>query len=265
MKKQIFTFTARQLTPFIDWSYFYHAWNIRATERNSDIAQQLKNDALDMIEKHRYSKAIFALCDAHSEGEDIVIENERLPMLRQQHNRTDKPNLCLSDFISPKADKIGLFATSVTQIENLPDDPYQNLLAQTVADRLAEATASLLHKNVRTDTNLWGYCPNEQLSIEEINRESYQGIRPAIGYPSLPDQSLIFIIDKLIQLQEIGITLTDNGMMQPHASVCGMMLSHPATEYFAVGNITDEQLNDYAKRRKIPVERLKKFLTKNTD
>ena len=109
----------------------------------------------------------------------------------------------------------------------------------------------------------WGYAPQEQLTPEQLNREEYQGIRPAVGYPSLPDQSVIFIIDKLLGLEDAGIKITPNGAMHPHASVCGIMISHPAAHYFAVGSIDTAQLNDYAARRGLPIEEIGKFLARN--
>jgi hypothetical protein len=174
-------------------------------------------------------------------------------------------NLCLSDFVSPHGDRIGLFAASVESGfgKEYADDDYKRLIAQTLADRLAEATATLLHKQVRTNEELWGYSPHEQLTTEELLAERNRGIRPAVGYPSLPDQSIIFTIDKLLGLKEAGIALTPNGAMTPHASVCGLMIHHPAARYFAVGKIDDVQLHDYARRRGVEPEAIIKFLAKN--
>ena len=108
-----------------------------------------------------------------------------------------------------------------------------------------------------------GLCSNEQLSIEQLHNEEFQGIRPAVGYPSLPDQSVNFLLDELLDMQQIGIHLTENGMMQPHASVSGLMLAHPASRYFSIGKIDEEQLEDYASRRRFPVEQMRKFLAAN--
>ena len=135
------------------------------------------------------------------------------------------------------------------------------MLAQTLADRLAEATAERLHEQVRKE--FWGYAPEEQLSIPEMLSERFQGIRPAVGYPSLPDTSLNFIIDRLLDMQGIGIRLTEHGAMRPHASVSGLMISHPQARYFNLGKIGDDQLADYADRRGIPVEMMRKFLASN--
>ena len=260
-----FCYEPSQLLPYIDWSYFFHAWGIKPGEQQTSEAAQLKNDALTILAEKSNEKvyALFRLCNARSDGDDLLLEGERLPLLRQQHTRPDSPNLCLSDFVSPVKDQVGIFATSISLNEKEGDDPYKSMLAQTLADRLTEAAASLLHSNVRTKKELWGYAPDEKFTPQELNSEPYDGIRPAVGYPSLPDQTIIFIIDKLIGLSQIGITLTSNGAMHPHSSVCGLMFAHPAAKYFNIGKISDEQLQDYASRRNITVEEIKKFLCKN--
>ena len=269
MKRHIFHYSISEVAPYVDWSYLLHAWGLagKATEHT---AEDVINDAKAILEdigtKH-HTHALFILCEAIGAGDDIIAEGTTIPCLRQQHAQVGKPNLCLSDFVSPHGDRIGLFATS---IDNSFDteyrhDTYLHLLAQTLADRLAEATATLLHKQVRTDEKLWGYSQNEELTIQELLHEKNQGIRPAVGYPSLPDQSIIFTLDKLLHMSEIGIALTPNGAMTPHASVCGMMISHPLSQYFAVGRISEEQLDDYAQRRKIQTSELRKFLSKNIE
>ena len=268
MKKYSFSYNTKELIPYIDWSYFYHAWGIGAKEQLNAKAQEVKKDAIALLNEHADNvgaRAIFALCDAHSAGDSIMIEGTELPLLRQQHSLPGEPNLCLSDFVSPQADKIGLFATSVGENFVISDsnDPYTALLKQAVASRLAEAAATLLHMNVRRNKELWGYAPNETLTPQEMNAERFQGIRPAIGYPSLPDQSVIFLIDNLLHLRDAGISITPNGAMIPHAAVCGLMISHPAAHYFAVGPISKEQLLDYSKRRALKPEELHKFLYKN--
>ena len=192
-------------------------------------------------------------------------KNLRFPMLRQQHpSAPGEPNLCLADFIRPLSqgirDQIGVFCTSVdgTIIDVYRHDDYLNMMAQTLSDRLAEATAEKLHEEVRKE--YWGYAPDENLTIEQQHREEYQGIRPAIGYPSLPDTSANFLIDKLLDMKQAGIRLTETGMMTPHASVSGLMFSHPKARYFELGKIGDDQLRDYARRRGVPVELMRRFL-----
>ena len=267
MKRHIIGYTAEQLTPYIDWSYFFHAWGISPQAFDSEKAQEVRYDAEKLLQEIKWEKAataIFALCHARGKGDDIIIEGTTLPLLRQQHALLGEPNLCLSDFIAPNNDHIGLFATSVSEdIFNTSNDTYTRLLAQALASRLAEAAATLLHKEVRRNSHLWGHSPNEQLTPAELNAEKFCGIRPAVGYPSLPDQSVIFIIDSLLHLQDIGISLTPNGAMSPPASVCGLMISHPAARYFSVGSISDEQLDDYSTRRGLTSEDLHKFLYKN--
>ena len=192
-------------------------------------------------------------------------KNLRFPMLRQQHpSAPGEPNLCLADFIRPLSqgirDQIGVFCTSVdgTIIDVYRHDDYLNMMAQTLSDRLAEATAEKLHEEVRKE--YWGYAPDENLTIEQQHREEYQGIRPAIGYPSLPDTSANFLIDQLLDMKQAGIRLTETGMMTPHASVSGLMFSHPKARYFELGKIGDDQLRDYARRRGVPVELMRRFL-----
>ena len=132
------------------------------------------------------------------------------------------------------------------------------MLAQTLADRLAEATAERLHQEVRT--KIWGYAPDEQASIDDLLNCRYVGIRPAVGYPSIPDASINFMIDNIINIRQIGIRLTESGMMTPHASVSGLMFAHPQAKYFSIGDIGKDQMNDYARRRGLPMEMMKKFL-----
>ena len=265
MKRYVFTYSIKEVAPFIDWSYFLHAWGIaRESAQAVEIIAEGK-EMLNALDGNYRTTGIFALCDAKGDGDNIIVEGNTLPLLRQQHNSEGRYNLCLSDFVSPHDDKIGLFATSVESEfgKEYAGDEYKNLLAQTLADRLAEATATLLHKRVRTDNTLWGYAPDEELTLEDLLAERNQGIRPAVGYPSLPDQSIIFTIDKLLHLREAGIELTANGAMKPHASVCGLMIAHPAAQYFAVGKIDAEQLEDYAGRRGTTAVELARFLAKN--
>ena len=259
-----------EVSRYINWSYFFHAWGFQPRDMQSPEAKQLLQEAnqmLTLLNENFQTHAIFKLAEANSEDNDVWIENIRFPFLRQQTAKEGKPYLCLSDFIRPKSqeikDYIGLFATTVdAKMEQLyPEDHYQHLLVKTLSDRLAEATADKLHETVRK--TIWGYAPDEQLSIEQLHNEEFQGIRPAVGYPSLPDQSVNFLLDELLDMQQIGIHLTENGMMQPHASVSGLMLAHPASRYFSIGKIDEEQLHDYASRRRLPVEQMRKFLAAN--
>ena len=213
-------------------------------------------------------QVLFRLCRANAEGDNLLLDDVTFPLLRQQTPHADgSPYLCLSDFVRPRSsgieDTVGVFAATVGgEAETLgDDDPYRQLLVQTLADRLAEAATERMHLYVRRTA--WGYAPDEDLPIADLFQEKFQGIRPAVGYPSLPDQSVNFLIDRLLDLSRIGIRLTENGAMHPHASVSGLMLAHPAARYFAVGRIGHDQLEDYARRRGLPLEEMKKFLAAN--
>ena len=266
------TYSISELTPFINWLYFYHAWGLSGKPREDK--EKMKQEALQMLaswEEKYHTHAIFRLFEVCSEGDDLIFflseKKLRFPMLRQQHpSAPGEPNLCLADFIRPLSqgirDQVGVFCTSVdgTIIDEYRHDDYLNMMAQTLSDRLAEATAEKLHEEVRKDRAYWGYAPDENLTIEQQHREEYQGIRPAIGYPSLPDTSANFLIDKLLDMKQAGIRLTETGMMTPHASVSGLMFSHPKARYFELGKIGDDQLRDYARRRGVPVELMRRFL-----
>lgn len=266
------TYSISELTPYINWLYFYHAWGLSGKPREDK--EKMKQEALQMLaswEEKYHTHAIFRLFEVCSEGDDLIFflpgTRFRFPMLRQQHpSAPGEPNLCLADFIRPLSqgirDQVGVFCTSVdgTIIDEYSHDDYLNMMAQTLSDRLAEATAEKLHEEVRRDRAYWGYAPDENLTIEQQHREEYQGIRPAIGYPSLPDTSANFLIDQLIDMKQAGIRLTETGMMTPHASVSGFMFAHPKSHYFELGKIGDDQLRDYARRRGVPVELMRRFL-----
>ncbi len=255
-----------QLRPYINWLYFYFAWGLSGKPQEEKDKLKVEADAmLDIFETRYHTHAAFGLFEANGDMDDIVIGDTRLPMLRQQSKADDgEPNMCLADFVRPLSqgipDHIGVFATSIDSAveHDFCDDDFQRMLAQTLADRLAEATAEVLHLQVRR--SLWGYAPDEQLSIEQLLREDFQGIRPAVGYPSMPDTSINFIIDRLIDIKRIGIRLTESGAMKPHASVSGLMFAHPKARYFDIGKIDEEQLRDYAQRRHTPVELMRRFL-----
>lgn len=264
--KMRLTYEIREVEPYINWLYFYHAWGLSGkpqVEKNRMQAEAL--ELLHAWQGKYQTYALLGLFAANSDDEDIVIEGKfRLPMLRQQHWQPDNPNLCLADFLRPldkgQKDCLGAFCTSVDgeMVAPYRDDDYLYLLSQTLADRLAEATAEKLHQDVRRQ--YWGYAPDESLDVEQLFREEYQGIRPAVGYPSLPDISVNFLLDKLLDMRQIGVSLTETGMMIPHASVSGLMFAHPQARYFDLGKIGEDQLLDYAQRRGIPVEEMRKFL-----
>ena len=212
--------------------------------------------------------AIYRLMEANADGDDLLLEGKRFPLLRQQTRiKPEDPFLCLSDFVRPVEggikDTVGAFATTIDPNMELlfKEDDYKLMLVKTLAERLAEAAAEKVHEDIRK--KIWGYAPDEKLTKRELLNEEYQGIRPAVGYPSLPDISVSFLLDELLDMKQIGIILTENGMMQPHASVCGLMFAHPASRYFSVGKIGTDQLTDYAKRRGVPVEVMRKYLAAN--
>lgn len=264
-KNKIITYNISEIVPYINWAYFFYAWSMNGKAKDAQL--ELRSEAEKLLadmEGRYHTRAVFALCEANSEGDDIIINGTRVPMLRQQKVIPGKPNLCLADFIRPASsgikDTIGLFATSVDAAftSNNEGDPYQHMLSQTLADRLAEATAEKFHEDVRK--KYWGYATDEQLTIKDLLAERYQGIRPAVGYPSIPDTSMNFLLYELLDMKGIGINLTESGMMVPHASVSGFMFAHPQSRYFDLGKIDDEQLEDYAQRRNKPVEELRKYL-----
>lgn len=256
-------------------------------------AQKLMDEARGLLGawRDRQCAAVFALLPAWSEGNDIcVLPAEgssgvshnagpvRLPMLRQQVPGANGCCLSLADYISPvqpatssdvrnlpPENVLGLFSTSFCEAdedsEAEDEEKYGQMLCQTLKDRLAEATAEKLHEDVRRI--YWAYALEERLAMPELFAAKYRGIRPAVGYPSLPDQSIIFLIDRLLPFSQIGVRLTENGMMQPHASVAGLMFSHPRAEYFSVGQIDGSQLADYAARRGMAQEQLRKYFFRN--
>ena len=284
----IITYDIHEIAPYINWAYFFFAWQVR----NEDEKARLRQEAETLLvqwEGRYHAYALFELFEANADGDDIVVRGEktpqirRIPCLRQQQG--EPPYLCLSDFVSPQhvsltipeqssptrslshlsplTSKIGIFATSADMgLETDFDaDPYQKMMAQLLADRLAEAAAERMHEHVRKD--IWGYAMDEHLTIPEMLVEKFQGIRPAVGYPSLPDTSLNFVLDELIDMKQIGIRLTESGAMKPHASVSGLMMALPQAHYFNIGKIGEDQLEDYARRRGLPVEVCRKFLAAN--
>ena len=268
MRKQ-FQYSIQEVEPFISWAYFYHAWQMSG--KSEKDRADLRKDAEQTLRQLRgqyTTKAVFGLYDAYADGDDIIVEGVRLPMFRQQRPTTPgSPCLCLADFIMPetasKKDTIGVFAATVEMRMETEHhaDPYQRMMVQTLADRLAEATTEKMHQEVRT--KYWGYAPHEQLSMEELLRGAFLGIRPAVGYPSMPDASINFLIQQIVDMGSIGIHLTENGAMRPHASVSGLMIAHPKARYFDVGPVGDDQLADYATRRGIPLELARRFLASN--
>ena len=273
------TYDISELVPYVNWVYFFFAWQVKEEAEKVRLRKEAEN-LLQQLNGRYHVYGLFELFEANADGDDIIIYRgkgvevggERIPCLRQQQGKP--PYLCLADFVlpisksltpnpSPLTTKLGLFATSVDMgLETDFDaDPYQKMMVQLLADRLAEAAAERMHEQVRKE--YWGYAKDEQLSIPEMLVEKFQGIRPAVGYPSLPDTSVNFVLDDILDMKQIGIRLTESGAMKPHASVSGLMFSHPQARYFNLGKIGEDQLQDYARRRGLPVEVVRKFLASN--
>ncbi len=275
------------LRNYIDWTPFFRAWELHGNypailtdEVVGESATNLFADAQAMLdkivnEKWLRAKGVAGLWPCARDGDDIVIhlDNEnhvRLPFLRQQvAKRAGRANMCLSDFISHDGDWIGGFAvtsghgigTHLAQFKAQIDD-YSDIMLKALADRLAEAFAERMHEHVRKD--LWGYAPDEQFTMEALNREEYRGIRPAPGYPACPDHSLKPILfDLLDATHKTGITLTESFAMLPTAAVSGFYFGHPQAEYFGVARIGEDQVAEYATRRGVDMNKAKQWLRPN--
>ena len=281
------------LVPYIDWSPFFNSWGLHGKypdifdyELTGKQAKELFNDGQVMLnkilkEKSLTAKAIFGLFPANSVGDDIEVYNSdrsktltKFLTLRQQLKKKEgEPNIALSDFISPKdsgiEDYIGCFCVSTgfgsdelaKEYEDKIDD-YSSIMVKALADRLAEAYAEYLHKLVRIEK--WGYSVDENLDNSELIKESYQGIRPAPGYPACPDHLEKTSIWELLNVEKaIGVKLTESLAMWPASSVSGYYFASNKAKYFGLGNINQDQLEDYAKRRNISIEKAKKWLSPN--
>ena len=243
-------------------------------------AAKLYDDALEMLnmlteQDVDYIKAVYGVYEAYSDDDSIFVGDNgsvAFPFLRQQKKSRKNEYYSLSDFIAPRSsaitDYVGAFAvTAGVGAEELMEkydregDEYRGLLMKSLLDRLAEAATEWLHAKIRREE--WGYVADEDLSIKEMLAVKFQGIRPAVGYPSIPDQTLNFILHNLLDSKEVGITLTENGVMYPNASVSGLLFAHPETKYFGIGEIAEDQVIDYAKRKNEDVEITKKFLLAN--
>lgn len=279
------------LVPYIDWTPFFQTWELAGRypkilddEVVGTQARQLFDDAKKMLndvlaKKSLTAKAVVGLFKAGSRGDEILVEDETgqkfsFQTLRQQTRKAEgQPNLSLSDFIAPFdsgiQDYIGCFAVSagfgieklVSEFEAHHDD-YSSIMIKALADRLAEALAEYMHHEVRT--KLWGYAKDETLSNEQLIDEAYQGIRPAPGYPACPDHLEKNTIWQLLDAEKnTGIKLTDSLAMYPAASVSGYYFANPKSKYFGLGKITEEQVQEYAKRKGINYEEASKWLSPN--
>ena len=237
----------------------------------AEEALKLARDARRVLETICHSdssriKGVVNLVEAHADGDDIVAGQLVIPTLRRQQPDESGLYPAVADFIGTDSDYVGAFAVTVDTEDDIRaldagGDTYGSLLMQTVSHRLAEAASEWLHRYVRR--TLWGYAADEpDMTLEELYEGRTQGIRPAMGYPSMPDQSLNVALDSLLDMKEIGVTLTENGAMHPSASVSGLYISHPESRYFLLGTLGQDQLADYASRRNLPVDEVKRLLNR---
>jgi len=279
------------LANYIDWTYFFFAWKLTGKYPaifedpvKGEEARKLFNDAQIYLEeiigkKILKARGVFGLYPAVSAGDDVKVFSERnrnevktvFRFLRNQEKKEKGvPNLCLSDFIAPEsagaADYIGAFVVTAALDEKAAashaDDDYSMIMIRILSDRIAEAAAEYLHEQIRR--NYWGYAADENFKIEDLLKTRYTGIRPAPGYPACPDHTEKRTIFDLLEAERLtGAGLTENYAMTPPAAVSGYIFSHPASAYFNIGKIGEDQLKDYASRKKMTVEEAARWLAPN--
>jgi 5-methyltetrahydrofolate--homocysteine methyltransferase len=287
--------TLEELTRYIDWTFFFTAWELRGRfpaildhPLQGAAARELYANARQILQaitdgKKLTPRGVYGFWPAHSDGNDVVLyadesrvgELLRFNMLRQQQVKgpadAGKPFLSLSDFVAPVGsglpDHLGAFAVTAGlgaaelagAYEKALDD-YGAIIVKALADRLAEAFAECLHQRARRD---WGYGAAEDLSSEDLVDEKYRGIRPAFGYPACPDHTEKGKLFDLLGARRIGMELTEHFAMTPAASVSGLYFAHPAARYFNVGRIDRDQVDDYARRKQMPVSVVERWLAPN--
>ena len=281
-----------ELAKFIDWTPFFHAWELRGvwdratkTLKTKNVegaaeAAKLYHDAIEWVDQiiaeNRFrAEGIYGFYPANSEGDDIIVwtdvsrttERMRFHTLRQQLKKdSGKPNVALADWIAPARanDYIGGFVVGIHGAHEYADeldaqiDPYGSIMVKAIADRFAEAFAEFLHHQARIE---WGYETEDELTHDQLIHENYQGIRPAPGYPAQPDHTEKPPLFELLGASKAtGVTLTESCAMHPGAAVCGLYFSHPESHYFALSELQKDQIEDYAKRKGIPLEEAEKWL-----
>jgi 5-methyltetrahydrofolate--homocysteine methyltransferase len=284
-------YSLAELAEYIDWTPFFQAWELSGRfpailkdPKIGDVAQSLYDDARKMLdriiaENWFTANATVGFWPANAVGDDIVLYGDEarttplatLHTLRQQlEKREGRYNLALSDFIAPQGsgvpDYIGAFVVTagigeedITMRFKKANDDYSSIIVKALADRLAEAFAERMHERVRKE--LWGYAPDENLSAEDLILEKYRGIRPAPGYPAQPDHTEKTTIFKLLDAQRnAGVTLTESLAMWPGSSVSGVYYSHPQSEYFGVGKVERDQMEDYAARKGASLAEVERWL-----
>ena len=283
-----------KLIDFIDWTPFFQTWELAGRYPAiledpvvGEAAASLYADAREMLEsiireKWLRARAVFGFYPAASDGDDILLYEdetrdgvmETLLFLRQQRPKAEgRPNRCLADYVAPNdsglKDYAGLFAVTtglgiekkLEEFEAAHDD-YRSILLKALADRLAEAFAEHLHRRVRKE--FWGYAEDESLANEDLIREKYRGIRPAPGYPACPDHSEKEKIFRLLDAPgNAEMELTSGFAMLPAASVCGYYFSHPQADYFVLGPVLADQLEDYSRRKDCSVDKVRLLLPAN--
>ncbi|MFK7851191.1 MAG: methionine synthase [Akkermansiaceae bacterium] len=277
------------LVDYIDWTPFFHAWELRGVwdrekkelkTKNTGGAAEAKKlyaEACEYLknmvaEERLIARGVYGFFPASSDGDDIAILNEdgseraRLHTIRQQLKKTSgKPNVALADWVSPeKPDFVGGFVVGIHGADEYAkeldeaNDPYGSIMVKAIADRLAEAFAEKLHHQARID---WGYEAEGELTKDALIHEKYQGIRPAPGYPSQPDHTEKPTLFDLLDAPAVtGVTLTESCAMHPGAAVSGIFFSHPESHYFALSELQKDQIEDYAKRKGMTVEEVEKWL-----
>ena len=280
-----------ELAEVIDWTPLFTGWELRGTyprilddPRQGEQARALFADARALLDvvvagDHLRAQGVAAVWPARRVGDDIELYTSGLPAggapgspdavlhtLRQQRERAGAYT-ALADYVAPAGDHVGGFAVGIHGAEELArryedaGDDFTGLLVKTLADRLAEAFAEWLHRKVRTE--IWGYAPDEALSVEDLIKERYAGIRPAPGYPAQPDHTEKATIFALLRPEEVGIRLTESWAMTPPSAVSGLYFAHPAARYFAVGKIGADQVADYAERKGWAVAEAEHWLAPN--
>jgi 5-methyltetrahydrofolate--homocysteine methyltransferase len=289
-RKEFVKYPLEEIRKYIDWTPFFQTWMLAGRYPgifNDSVvgveAKKLYDDANKMLDEIVKSKSlqangVIAFYNAVNEGDDVKLfrkdQDESFAtfhFLRQQNKKAQNlPNFCLADFVSPEKgkDHFGMFAvTAGIGLEKLVEkykakqDDYSEIMAKALADRLAEAFAECLHERVRKE--LWGYAKDENLTTDQLITEDYNGIRPAPGYPACPDHTEKKLLFELLDANKVGITLTESYAMYPGAAVSGFYFSHPDSKYFGLGKIEKDQVEDYAKRKNMPVPEIEKWLSPN--
>ncbi|MDE6561236.1 MAG: methionine synthase [Muribaculaceae bacterium] len=271
-------FSIGELEGFINWKMLLHAWGIHGSGcacgcTDNVEAIKLVEDAQkclrQLAEGGKFDGfGIVRIVEASVSGDDIIVDGHTIPLLRQQ--TSGSKHLSLSDYLNPEGDYVGVFMAGAGRyIETERNrcekegDSYKVLLLQSLADRLAEAASELLHYYVRKE--YWGYAPDEELDIKRILRGEFKGIRPAMGYPMLPDQLLnLEIFDLLMPESGKKAKVTENGAMLPSSTVSGLYVSHPDSRYLNLGCVGEDQMEDYSKRRGLTLQRIKEVLIQQT-